>query len=43
MNALKQIEEKKYDMDLLARRIPAEQIRKYGLVFRGKQCLIRKA
>ena len=41
-NALKQIEEKKYDTDLLARGIPAVHILKYGLAFRGKECLIRK-
>ena len=43
MNALKQIEEKKYDTNLLERGIPAEHILKYGLAFRGKECLIRKA
>lgn len=41
-NALKQIEEKEYDTELLARRIPAERILKYGLAFKGKECLIRK-
>ena len=41
-NALKQIEEKKYDTELLARGIPADRILKYGLAFRGKDCLIRK-
>ena len=41
-SALKQIEEKKYDADLLARGIPADHILKYGLAFRGKECLIRK-
>ena len=40
-NALRQIEEKKYETDLLSRGIPAENIRKYGLAFRGKDCLIR--
>ena len=41
-NALKQIEEKKYDTDLLARGIPPERILKYGLGFRGKECLVQK-
>lgn len=42
-NALKQIEEKKYDAELLDEGIPADRILKYGLTFRGKECLIRKA
>ena len=41
-SALKQIEEKKYDTNLLARGIPAENIRKYGFAFQGKECLIQK-
>ncbi|MBQ6399794.1 MAG: AAA family ATPase [Clostridia bacterium] len=41
-NALKQIEEKRYDMELLERGIPAENILKYGFAFEGKECLIRK-
>ena len=41
-NALKQIAEKKYDTELLDQGIPAERILKYGLAFRGKECLIRK-
>ena len=42
-NALKQISEKKYDAELLSRGIPAERILRYGLAFKGKECLIRKA
>lgn len=41
-NALKQIEDKKYDTDLLARGIPAENILKYGFAFEGEKCLIQK-
>ena len=39
-NALKQIDDKRYDADLLARSIPAERIYKYGFAFRGSECLI---
>ncbi len=42
-NALKQIEEKKYDTDLLSRGIPADHIYKYGFAFKGSECLIRMA
>lgn len=43
VNALKQIEEKKYDADLLQRGIPAGRILKYGFAFEGEKCLITKA
>ncbi|MDO5423204.1 MAG: AAA family ATPase [Eubacteriales bacterium] len=39
-NALKQIEEKGYDTELLARGIPKERIRHYGFAFEGKTVLI---
>ena len=38
--ALKQIEEKKYEVSLLERGIPRERIRKYGFAFEGKKVLI---
>ena len=43
VNALKQIEDKKYDTDLLQRGIPADHIYKYGFAFEGEKCLIKKA
>ena len=39
-NALKQIEDKKYDIQLLTKGISSERIRKYGFAFRGKEVLI---
>ena len=41
-NALRQIEDKQYEANLLARGIPAGNILKYGFAFQGKECLIRK-
>lgn len=39
-DALKQIEEKKYETALIQRGIPADRIRKYGFAFEGKKVLI---
>ena len=41
-NALSQINERKYDADLLSRGIPAERIYKYGFAFEGETCIIKK-
>ena len=41
-NALRQIEEKKYSASLRALGIPEKRILKYGLAFRGKECLVRR-
>ena len=38
--ALKQIEEKKYEQTLLDKGIEKERIRKYGFAFEGKKVLI---
>ena len=42
-NALKQIEEKNYEADLLAAGIPAAKICKLGFAFQGKEVLVLKA
>lgn len=39
-SALEQIDKKQYEADLVARGIPAENIRKYGFAFEGKKVLI---
>lgn len=39
-NALLQIEEKQYEAELTAEGVAPERIRKYGIVFMGKECLI---
>lgn len=39
-NALLQIEEKQYEAELIAEGFAPERIRKYGIVFEGKECLI---
>ncbi len=41
-SALRQIENKKYEQELLDAGIPAERIRKYGFAFRGKDVLIQQ-
>lgn len=38
--ALQQIEDKKYEADLIARGVPKENIRKYGFAFKGKEVYI---
>ena len=42
-NALDQIEEKRYDADLIQRGILEDRILKYGFAFEGERCLIKKA
>lgn len=38
--ALKQIEDKKYEVVLREKGVPAERIRKYGFAFEGKKVMI---
>ena len=40
VNAHKQIEEKKYEAELISEGFSPTQIRKYGFAFKGKECLI---
>ena len=42
-SALKQIEEKNYDVKLLERGYKREAIQHYGFAFEGKKVLIKKA
>ncbi|MDE7414888.1 MAG: ATP-binding protein [Lachnospiraceae bacterium] len=39
-NALKQIEERRYEAELIGEGFLPKRIRKYGFAFRGKECLI---
>lgn len=39
-NAHVQIEEKRYEAELISEGFASEQIRKYGFAFKGKECLI---
>lgn len=41
-NALRQIEEKRYEEELMQTGLPKDRIRKYGFAFEGKEVLIRE-
>ena len=41
-NALRQIEERQYETELLQAGVAKEKIYKYGLAFEGKKCLVKK-